>query len=82
MSLITDTKFYIIGTPIGNLSDISKRVIETINLVDIIYAEDTRSALKLLNHLGIKKTIFSAHKDNEKKVVNDILANINDNLKY
>ncbi len=81
MSLITDTKFYIIGTPIGNLSDISKRVIETINLVDIIYAEDTRSALKLLNHLGIKKTIFSAHKDNEKKVVNDILANINDNLK-
>jgi len=71
-----EINFFVIGTPIGNLSDISKRMIDTLNHIDYIYAEDTRSALKLLNHLGIKKPISAAHKDNEKSIVFDILKRI------
>ena len=42
---------YVIGTPIGNLSDLSKRAVETLSSVDIVFAEDTRTALNLLNHI-------------------------------
>ena len=45
---------YICATPIGNLDDISKRLIETLETVDVIYAEDTRRGKKLLSHLDIK----------------------------
>lgn len=57
---------YIIGTPIGNLSDLSKRAVDTLSSVDVIFAEDTRTALNLLNTLNIKKPCKSYHKDNEK----------------
>ncbi|MGI6680946.1 MAG: 16S rRNA (cytidine(1402)-2'-O)-methyltransferase [Bdellovibrionota bacterium] len=56
---------YIIATPIGNLGDISYRAIETLKLVDIIAAEDTRKSLILLNKYNIKKPVFSNHKFNE-----------------
>ncbi|MDA9017561.1 16S rRNA (cytidine(1402)-2'-O)-methyltransferase, partial [Acidimicrobiia bacterium] len=46
---------FICATPIGNLSDISSRLTETLSKVDCIYGEDTRRVLKLLNHLNIKK---------------------------
>lgn len=46
---------YVTGTPIGNLSDLSPRAVETLEKVDFIAAEDTRVTLKLLNHFGIKK---------------------------
>ena len=53
---MTETgKLYVVGTPIGNLSDFSPRGIETLESVDYIAAEDTRVSLKILNHLGIKK---------------------------
>jgi 16S rRNA (cytidine1402-2'-O)-methyltransferase len=55
---------YIVGTPIGNLSDFSPRAVETLNLVDFIAAEDTRVTLKLLNHFGIKKPMVSYHEHN------------------
>ena len=45
---------YVTGTPIGNLSDLSPRAVETLESVDFIAAEDTRVTLKLLNHFGIK----------------------------
>ena len=50
---------YVVGTPIGNLGDISPRAVETLENCDFIAAEDTRVSLKLLNHFGIKKPIIS-----------------------
>ena len=45
---------YLVATPIGNLSDVSPRVVETLQNADFVAAEDTRVTLKLLNHFGIK----------------------------
>ena len=50
---------YIVGTPIGNLGDLSPRAVEILQSVDFIAAEDTRVTLKLLNHFGIKKPMVS-----------------------
>ena len=43
---------YVVGTPIGNLGDLSPRAVETLSQADFIAAEDTRVTLRLLNHLG------------------------------
>lgn len=59
--------FYLVGTPIGNLGDISSRAIETLDMVDFIAAEDTRNTLKLLNHFDIKKPLVSYFEHNKKK---------------
>lgn len=56
---------YIVGTPIGNLGDITLRALETLRAVDVVMAEDTRHSLKLLNHFEIKKRLVSCHKFNE-----------------
>ncbi len=56
---------YIVGTPIGNLGDITFRAIETFKSVDVIAAEDTRHTLQLLNHLEIKKPLVSCRSQNE-----------------
>ena len=53
------------ATPIGNLGDISERVLETLNSADLIAAEDTRNSLKLLNHFGIKTPMTSYHEYNK-----------------
>ncbi len=55
---------YIVGTPIGNLEDMSVRAIETLKKVDFIAAEDTRVTLKLLNRFEIKKPMISYHEHN------------------
>ena len=69
---------YLVPTPIGNLGDISIRCRETLEQADFIAAEDTRVSLKLLNHLGIKKSLVSyfEHNKAEKgaKIVERILA--------
>ena len=56
---------YLVPTPIGNLSDISIRCKETLEQADFIAAEDTRVTLKLLNHLGIKKSLVSYYEHNK-----------------
>lgn len=50
---------YLVPTPIGNLGDLSQRVMDTLAEVDFIAAEDTRISVKILNHLGIKKPMVS-----------------------
>ena len=55
---------YLVATPIGNLGDFSPRAVETLEMVDVIAAEDTRVSLKLLNHFGIKKPMVSYHQHN------------------
>ncbi len=55
---------YVVGTPIGNLSDMSMRALETLKSVDFICAEDTRVTAKLLNHFEIKKPLISYHEHN------------------
>lgn len=67
---------YLVGTPIGNLSDISPRVRQTLEKVDFIAAEDTRNTLKLLNHLGIKKPLISYFEHNKRQRGEEILQKI------
>ena len=66
-------KLYVVATPIGNLNDISKRALETLENVDLILCEDTRHSLKLLNHYKIKNKLVSYHKFNETKKTEEIL---------
>jgi 16S rRNA (cytidine1402-2'-O)-methyltransferase len=56
---------YLVPTPIGNLGDISARCRQTLEEADFIAAEDTRVSLKLLNHLGIKKSLVSYYEHNK-----------------
>lgn len=56
---------YLCATPIGNLSDITSRVLDTLNQVDLIAAEDTRNSRKLLTHFGIKTPMTSYHEYNK-----------------
>ena len=58
-------KLYLCATPIGNLDDITFRVLETLKTVDLIAAEDTRHSIKLLNHFNIKTPMTSYHEYNK-----------------
>ncbi len=73
-------KLYIVGTPIGNLEDITLRAINTLKQVDIILAEDTRQTLKLLNHFEISKKMISYHRHNEEEKLDHIVKLLNDGL--
>ncbi len=59
-------KLYVVGTPIGNLSDMSPRAKQVLSEVDFIAAEDTRVSVKLLNHFDIKKPMISYFEHNKK----------------
>ena len=67
---------YIVGTPIGNLGDISPRALETLRTADFIAAEDTRVTLKLLNHFDIKNKLTSYHEHNRAEKGPDILSRL------
>lgn len=70
-------KLYICATPIGNLGDITPRVVEALKNADIIAAEDTRNSIKLLNHFEIKTPMTSYHEfnrfDKAKELVKELL---------
>ena len=67
---------YLVPTPIGNLGDISIRCRQTLEQADFIAAEDTRVSLKLLNHLGIKKSLVSYFEHNKAQKGNQIVERI------
>ena len=70
------SKLYIVGTPIGNLGDLSPRAGQVLAAVDFIAAEDTRVSVKLLNHLGIKKPMVSYYQHNLRERGEQILGRI------
>lgn len=69
---------YLVGTPIGNLGDLSPRAVETLLSADFIAAEDTRVSLKLLNHFDIRKPLVSYYEHNKhasgERILERILA--------
>lgn len=77
----TPGKLFLCATPIGNLEDITFRVLETLRSVDLIAAEDTRHSIKLLNHFEIKTPMTSYHEFNKidkgKYLVDQLLQGIN-----
>ena len=74
-------KLYLCATPIGNLEDITFRVVRTLKEVDLIAAEDTRNSIKLLNHFEIKTPMTSYHEYNKiekgKKLVEKLQEGMN-----
>ncbi len=69
-------KLVVVGTPIGNLGDLSPRAVEAMEQADFIAAEDTRVTLKLLNHFGIKKPMVSYFEHNKRERGDVICARI------
>ncbi len=67
---------YLCATPIGNLGDITQRVLDTLGEVDLIAAEDTRNTLRLLNHFEIKKPMTSYHEHNKYDKARELLARL------
>jgi 16S rRNA (cytidine1402-2'-O)-methyltransferase len=70
------SKLILVPTPIGNLKDITYRAVETLENADLILAEDTRHASRLLNHYNIRSAMQSHHMFNEHKSVEAICARI------
>ncbi len=77
MQVKSNGKLYIVGTPIGNLDDITIRAVEILKKVDVILAEDTRQTLKLLNHFEISKHMISYHRHNEDDKIEKIVEILN-----
>lgn len=69
---------YVVGTPIGNLEDITLRALKTLESVDFIAAEDTRVTLKLLTHYEIRKTLVSYHEHSTGSCTENIIARLLD----
>ena len=65
--------FYVVGTPIGNLEDITFRALKVLGEVDYIFAEDTRVTRKLLSHYEIEKTVYQYHEHNKLHQIQNIL---------
>jgi 16S rRNA (cytidine1402-2'-O)-methyltransferase len=71
---------YLVATPIGNLSDITYRAIEILKSVDIIYAEDTRNSIVLLNHFGIKTRLETYHEFNQETKTDEVIGRLKEGL--
>lgn len=74
----TEGILYLCATPIGNLSDMTFHVLDTLKEVDIIAAEDTRNSIKLLNHFEIKTPMTSYHEFNKYDKAIDLIRQIHE----
>ena len=73
-------KLYLIPTPIGNMKDITPRILETLSNIDYIYCEDTRNTRILLTYHNIHKVLKSYHMFNEDKKCNEIIRELKEGL--
>ncbi len=73
-------KLYLCATPIGNLEDITLRVLQTLKDVDLIAAEDTRHSIKLLNHFGIRTPMTSYHEYNKIEKARELVERMREGL--
>src|SRR5215467_8214334 len=71
---------YVVGTPIGNLEDITYRAVRVLQEVDLIACEDTRHTAKLLQHYGIDKPTISYHEHNEAARAEELIAKLEQGL--
>src|SRR5262245_54786365 len=71
-------RLYVVGTPIGNLGDLSERARETLSSADLVAAEDTRRTGKLLSHAGIKTKMVSLFEGNERQRIDEVLERVRD----
>lgn len=71
---------YVIGTPIGNLGDITFRAVEILKTVDVVACEDTRQTLKLLNHFGISVRLLSCRSQNEGIAADKVIKLLDEGL--
>ena len=69
-------KLFLVPTPIGNLGDMTFRAVETLNQVDLILAEDTRTSTKLLKHFNIQKPLVSFHMHNEHRKLSEVISKL------
>jgi 16S rRNA (cytidine1402-2'-O)-methyltransferase len=65
---------YVVATPIGNLADITPRALEALRAADAIACEDTRHTRHLLDHFGIKASVFALHEHNEREAAQKVVA--------
>ena len=65
--------FYVVGTPIGNLEDLTFRAKKVLEDVDYIFAEDTRVTKRLLSHYGIEKTVYQYHEHNKLHQIQNVI---------
>lgn len=72
---------YLCATPIGNLGDMTPRVVETLRQVDVIAAEDTRNSIKLLNHFEINTPMTSYHEYNKVEKAHQLIAKMQEGQK-
>lgn len=76
-----EPKLYLCATPIGNLEDITLRVVRVLGEVDRVYAEDTRRSGALLKHLGIQKPLYSCHAHNEAQRAEEIAQKVKEGMR-
>ena len=71
-----ENALYVVGTPIGNLGDITLRALETLRGVDLVACEDTRHARQLLDHHGIRAQTLALHQHNENEAAEKLVAQL------